>query len=93
MQGLFDNGPLIEIPKVKSKPATGSRGKADKKGAAAHLQMSNNQIDLQQDKKKHFDFLKTKDDIYKTASKIQGQRVKEAKDMDELIQYVFLFNY
>ena len=90
MQGLFDDGPAIEIPKLRSKPATGSRAKTDKKAAAAQLQMSHNQVDLNQEKQKQVNFLKTKDDIYKTALKVQGQRVKQPKCMDDLIKYVLL---
>ena len=88
MQGFFDDGPKVEIPKVRSKPATGSKAKGDKKLAAAHSAMQMAQNDLLQNKPKPFDFLQTKDDICSIASKLQGQTTKKQLDIDEQIKYV-----
>ena len=89
MHGFFDDGPKIEIPKARSKPATGSKTKGDKKGAAVHSQLPFSQNDLLKKRQKPFDFQQTNEDICKAASKIIGERVDNQINMDKLIKYVF----
>lgn len=86
LQGFFDDGPTIEIPKARSKPATGLKGKADKKAAAPQSAMHLNQNNGSQKKANQFDFPQTQDEINGIALKLHGQKVGDQKEMDEHIK-------
>lgn len=86
LQGFFDDGPKIDVPKVKSKPATGSKLKGDKKSIAAQSALQLNQSEALQNRLRPFDYLHTKESIYSTAHKMHGSVVIDQMSMDEAIK-------
>ncbi len=82
---LFDDGPKIETQRAKSKPATGSKTKSDKKLSAVPL--TNHHHETVQPKPKAVDYDVTKDEIISLSERLKGQTMMKQRDMDELIRY------
>ena len=83
MPNFFDDGPKVEIPKIKTKPTT---GKGNKKSNATRLSLSVGQNEALLPKKNIFDFVETQDDIRSVSKEIVGWKMGNQKEMDEAIR-------
>ena len=78
---FFDDGPKVETPRTKSKPATGSKAKADKKVAAAPV-VTQTEIP----KPSLFDYEETKADIYEVSEILSGKTMGRQQEFDLFIR-------
>lgn len=83
---FFDNGPKIEIPRVKSKPATGSKAKSDKKAVSAQLTSAVNQIEDVLSKPHTFDYGVVRDDVMQVSAQLAGKSLLNQAEMDVLLK-------
>ena len=74
------------MPRVKSKPTTGSKLKAEKKLTAAQSSLPLNQSDSGTSKAKIHDFSKLKKNIMGIALKICGKNIGNQGKTDEAIR-------